>query len=286
MLGEEFQADKAIINVPATTDVARTARDGRSGGEVHNPPWFKVSLNTNDNKPLINRSELAAPSAPIVHEEAPAQTILPAASTNNLELSNRLDEARKLALAAISAEARSRKSLYEALGCAYDFALAADETPEEFQNLLLDCGLLPSDRSPMIPVVKLVFGADYDKTRLAEYATVLSHAKRLGLRYGDLAPMLIGADGGLKALVNQERQLRKLERGQHIDTDRQPKAALTDKLRAMPTHSLADLAHDGDEFTLVVARRLPDGSVAIVGEVPHDVALLEKAARKLVAQDN
>ena len=33
-------------------------------------------------------------------------------------------------------------------------------------------------RAPMTPIVKLVFGADYDKTRLTEFAAALSYAER------------------------------------------------------------------------------------------------------------
>ena len=282
MLNEEFEANGTAIE---RAHADGTGQDGGSADAIHNPPWFKVSLNAVSSKPVAGRSNLPVPSRPIASQGTLARAALSAVSAGNLELTNRLDEARKLASAAIASEVRSRKALYEALGCAYDFSLAAEESPEEFLSLLQGCGLQTSDRSPMIPVVKLVFGADYDKTRLAEYATVLSHARRIGLKYGDLAPLLIGADGGLKALVNQERQLRKLERGQEAGAERRPRATLTDKLRAMPTQSLTDLSREGDEFTLVLARRLPDGGVAVVGEIPHDVPLLEKAARKLVARN-
>ena len=41
-------------------------------------------------------------------------------------------------------------------------------------------------------------------------------------------------------------------------------------------------ASEGQEFTLLVARRLPSGEVVVIGEVPDDVALLERAAKKLI----
>ena len=70
------------------------------------------------------------------------------------------------------------------------------------------------DRAPMTPVVKLVFGADYDKTRLTEYAAALSHAHRLELPRGALGDFLRGAEGGLKGVVKAERQLRREEERQ------------------------------------------------------------------------
>ncbi len=73
-----------------------------------------------------------------------------------------------------TSEDRTRDALYEAIGRAYDFSLAAAEaTGRGFAELLADAGLSTQDRAPMTPVVKLVFGADYDKTRLTEYAAAL-----------------------------------------------------------------------------------------------------------------
>src|SRR3546814_6936044 len=80
-----------------------------------------------------------------------------------------LAAARELADAARGSEDRTRAALYQAIGRAYDFSLAAADAPEEFDELLADAELTAQDRAPMTPVVKLVFGADYDKTRLTEY---------------------------------------------------------------------------------------------------------------------
>ena len=45
---------------------------------------------------------------------------------------------------------------------------------------------------------------------------------------------------------------------------------------------MTELAAEGSEFTLLVARRLPDGTVVLLGEVSGDVPLLERAARHLL----
>ena len=39
---------------------------------------------------------------------------------------------------------------------------------------------------------------------------------------------------------------------------------------------------DGAEFALVMVRRTPTGAIEIIGEVPDDVPLVERAARKLL----
>ena len=53
-------------------------------------------------------------------------------------------------------------------------------------------------------------------------------------------------------------------------------------VRRLPTLGLAELASGGSEFALLVARRLPSGEIVLLGEVPEDVALLERAARRLL----
>ena len=132
----------------------------------------------------------------------------------------------------------------------------------------------------MTPVVKLVFGADYDKTRLTEYATALGHAHRIGLPRGAMGEFLKTSEGGLKGVVAAERRLRRAERGEEPGED--PREALVEKLRALPAIDLADIAAEGSEFALVMIRRTDGGTVEILGEVPEDGPLVERAAKKLV----
>ncbi|MGN3974728.1 PAS domain-containing protein [Tsuneonella sp. SYSU-LHT278] len=191
-----------------------------------------------------------------------------------------LAEARELALAARSCEDRSRTALYAAVGRAYDVSLAAEAEPAEFAELIADSGLTMQDRAPMTPVVKLVFGADYDKTRLTEYAAVLTHAHRLGIERGALAGFLGQAEGGLKGVVQAERALRRADEGDETARET-PREALARKLREIAPLGFEDIAQEGEEFALVMIRRV-DGEVVVLGEIA-DAALVEKAARKLVA---
>ncbi|MFN3515839.1 MAG: hypothetical protein ACK4YM_01620 [Novosphingobium sp.] len=203
-------------------------------------------------------------------------------AADDLGLADWLARARELAEAARGSEDRTRHALYAAIGKAYDFALAAAEAPQEFAELVADSGLTVQDRAPMTPVVKLVFGADYDKTRLTEYATALSHAQRIGLARGSLAQYLSAAPGGLKGVVTEERRLKREESGKHGEPRLTPREALARKLRQLDHAPLDSIAAEGAEFTLLVARRLPTGEVVLLGEVADDVPLLEKAAKKLL----
>ena len=198
----------------------------------------------------------------------------------DMELGDWLAAAREMAAAARTSEDRTRSALYEAIGRAYDFSLAASEEPEDFDELLVDSGLTVQERAPMTPIVKLVFGADYDKTRVTEYAAALSHAHRLELPRGTLGDYLRNAEGGLKGVVQAERRMRKAESGK--DQGQDPREALAEALRALPAIELADLDPSGAEFALVLIRRSEDGGVELVGEVPDDTSLLERAAKKLV----
>lgn len=225
-----------------------------------------------------------APRAPLVlsrDDELPAgeadeeTTDEPGADA---ELADWLAAARETAARAIAADSRSRSALYAAVGKAWDFALIAETQPDAFDALLGDAGLTAQDRAPMTPVVKLVFGATYDKTRLAEYACVLGHAKEAGVGRGELAAYLDRFPGGLKGLVREERARRKPAGAPPADD-----AAKLDALRA--AHPAVILEHDaGDaEFVVLIARAMPGGHIGIVAKAADDPALVAKLAKRAIA---
>ena len=211
---------------------------------------------------------------------APDEQAQPAAP---MALGEWLTAARNMAAEARANEERSRTSLYDAIGLAWDFALAAAEEPQDFAALVDDAGLKVQARAPMTPIVKLVFGANYDKTRLTEYAAALAHAARLGLDRGALAQHLRSVDGGLKGVVAAERRCRREEAGATPRVAKtQPRKNLARKLRQMPASGLMSIPAQGEEFALVLVRRTQSGEVVLLGELPGDAAMIEKAARKLV----
>ena len=230
--------------------------------------------------PTFDSALPSGPNPGLDEELAGGVLELQALDPAEMELGDWLAVARELAAAARTSEDRTRGALYEAIGRAYDFSLAAEEKPEDFEELLADSGLTVQERAPMTPVVKLVFGADYDKTRITEYAAALSHARRLELPRGSLGEYLRQVEGGLKGVVQAERRMRKTESGKDIGED--PREVLAARLRAMPALDFADLDPSGTEFGLVMIRRNDSGEIEILGEVPEDVTLLEKAAKKLV----
>jgi len=228
---------------------------------------------------------MPAPAEPVFDEpvlETTLEIVLPELDPSEMELGDWLAAAREMAVAARGSEERTREALYEAIGRAYDFSLAAAEAPAEFDEIVADSGLTTQDRAPMTPVVKLVFGADYDKTRLTEYAAALTHAHRLGLQRGTLGDFLREAEGGLKGVVKAERRLRKEEAGKEVEPVDAPRNAIAKKLRALAPQPFEAIAPEGSEFALVMIRRTEEGAIVMLGEVPDDVALVERAARRLI----
>jgi hypothetical protein len=211
-------------------------------------------------------------------EEAEDEASAPIFSDVRESLADWLAAARASADAAGHADLRSRVSLYRALGEAYDFALTAEERPDEYEELLADCRISAQARAPMTPVVKLVFGTTYDKTRLAEYALVLGHGRRAGIARGGFTSFVEGYAGGLKAIVNAERRLKKPS----VEAEVAPiDSSLHEQARALPPVGLVELAGDS-EFVLLIARRFDPDHVAVLGEAGSDQKAIDQALRKLV----
>ena len=219
-------------------------------------------------EPLV--AEPAVAAEPIV-SEAPI-----AAPDADAGLADHLSAARESAEVCKEADGRSRVALYRALAMAYDFAVAAKRVPDEYAEILGDAGVKAQARAPMTPVVKLVFGADYDKSRLTEFAAALSYAERSKVDFGGFMAFLDGQTGGLKALVAAERTQRR-PADKPDDKGETARAALRETLPV----NLGRLPAD-QEFALVILRRSAEGvhqAVAIV----DDPAMLERAIRRTAA---
>ncbi len=185
--------------------------------------------------------------------------------------------ARDAAQASADADVRGRSALYCAVSRAYDFACVASKDPEAFDELLSDAGIAQQDRAPMTPIVKLVFGTDYDKTRITEYATVLAHATRNAVPQGGLTNYLAHYAGGVKALVKAERALR--AKPDRAPTD--PVAKAQDRLNSVIPYGFVPCNDAGDtEFVIFVGKQIAPGQFAMVGVVSDDAALIDKAMVK------
>ena len=191
-----------------------------------------------------------------------------------LPLADQLTLAQQSAAAVRAADTRSRAALYRALGRAYDFAVATAADPAGYARLLEAAQLTVQDRAPMTPIVKLVFGVDYDKTRVTEFATVLTHARRTNVPAGALPDFLDLVEGGIKGVVQAERALRKPAVGAPTRTDR-----ARSKLAQRAALASVDVASDAvtGEYVVLVARRSDHGRLDIVAALAADDPLTDRA---------
>ena len=190
-------------------------------------------------------------------------------------LADQLMMARECAAQVRAADTRSRAALYRALSRAHDFAVATVDDAEGFARLLADAGLKAQERAPMTPIVKLVFGADYDKTRLTEFAAVLAHARRTGVGHGGLLAMLDAEPGGIKGIVAIERVARRPVAA--------PLAPLEMRLNGLRRRKPIAAVHlDADEeWVLLVARRDTTGAYGVVGRLPAEMTKPATVARAM-----
>lgn len=220
--------------------------------------------------------EAAANAAP--DEPEPAFSSLSAEMISvGGDLADVLAEARNSAAEVRECDARSRAALYRAIGHAHDFALSAQNSPADYAEMLEDAGISVQERSPMTAVIKLVFGAEYDKTRIAEYALALDHANAKGLARGELAEVLTLYKGGLKGLVHEMRAAR----NGGTSAAAKPTQRIERAVRKLQKAKVADetaLPFGDLGLAVVIARREADGSIALVA----GVSLEDKAAQKVM----
>lgn len=103
---------------------------------------------------------------------------------------------------------RARAALYDLLARIHGFALAGRAAPDQLAALLAAAGIRAQKRAPETAILKLVFGAGHDKTRLTEYAAALALAARENLDADGFRARLAALSGGLKAMVRAERDAR------------------------------------------------------------------------------
>lgn len=221
--------------------------------------------------------DAALRAAPKTATTAPVWADGPAAEARPMpapaDLADFLAQARESAVQATAADTRSRAALYRALGRAHDFGLAADTDRETYESLLRDAGVTVQDRAPMTAVAKLVFGADYDKARLTEFAAVLSHARRHAIAAGGLAHMLETVEGGIKAVVAAERVARNPYKSEPVD----PLAEAATRLAIASIEFATGL--EAGELVVLLARATGPETLDIVASVANDPALARKTLK-------
>ena len=159
-------------------------------------------------------AEESAEEEPVAElpQDEPAAPEPPAAKPAKIEqatrasegtLQDKLEDVRAKADEARMAKLRANAALYDGLSAAYDFALDAEEAPEEYLRLVEAQGLKIQLRSPMKPVVKLAFAGMCDDATIKQLEAVLAWAFDEELPRGALAER-IEAAGGVSRILSGE----------------------------------------------------------------------------------
>lgn len=167
--------------------------------------------------------------------------------------------------------------LYGLLAQALSLYESGQKAPDALDAMINDAGLVRQARAPFAPILKLIFGPDYDKTRLTEYGTAIQYALRSGIHSGGLVQFLATEPGGIKGCVKRERAVRRSEKGHKAQTRLEDaKSRLRDRQAVVKT----ELAIQ-DDFTLLLARRGDDGRAEILGVAPAGERTMSHAIQTL-----
>jgi hypothetical protein len=145
-----------------------------------------TSLEESADEPL-SLDEIAPPGEPTRSEE-PIPTLEGTLQRKLTDVRAKADEARQ-------AKLRANLALYEGLSAAYDFALDAEDAPEEYLQLVQAEGLKIQLRSPMRPIAKLAFNGMCDEMTIKQLEAILAWAFDEELPRGTLADRIEAAGG-------------------------------------------------------------------------------------------
>ncbi len=273
--------EKTLLNIPpggfgrAGLDTAGqepsdqdAAEPGAQDAEEEAPA--KAPEDAQEDVPEDVREETAPESA-----AAPAPTPV----ADPIVLADALQMGRDNARSVGHVDSRSRDRLYAVLADALALYEAAQQDPDAYKQMLAEAGIRQQARAPLTPVIKLIFGPQYDKTRITEYATALIYAIDEGQTSATVKEFIAGHDGGIKGCVRQARRARRAARGGQ-SVKALDKAV--ERLRGAPALGSTTLDRDlseENEFMLLLGRSRPgegiDGLVDIVAVLDEKEASLE-----------
>ncbi|MCL6698877.1 hypothetical protein LZ496_08805 [Sphingomonas sp. NSE70-1] len=117
-------------------------------------------------------------------------------------LQDQLAQVRAKAEEARQAQLRVTQALHESLSAAYDFALDAEGSPEEYLRLVEAQGVRIQLRAPMAPVARMAFDDVCDAATIRQFEAVLAWALKVELPRGALLERIESA-GGIPELLNE-----------------------------------------------------------------------------------
>lgn len=258
------------------------AQDGESEGEtVAELSAVEEAADDRESPEVAPQEEVTESLPPESPEAATEPEAVPA-----LALTDLLQHGRDRARSVGHVDARSRDRLYTVLADALALYEAAQQDPETYQRTLAEAGIRQQARAPLTPVIKLIFGSQYDKTRITEYATALKYAIAEGQTSATVKNFIASHQGGIKGCVRSARLARRAASG---DDSADAYSQAVKKLRDTPALGSTELdlaLSEDDEFVLLLGRkRAGEGGADIIAVLEEKEAsleaLLKRASRQL-----
>ena len=194
-------AEETVVAEPAVAEEPAFEEPAAREQTAHEPAVEEPAAEVRP----VEQPVALEPLEPQMAEEMAAKpasksTKQPAPPASEGSLQNKLTEVRAKADEARMARLRANTALCEGLSAAYDFALDAEEAPEDYLRLVEAQGLKIQLRSPMKPVVKLAFAGMCDEATIKQLEAVLSWAFDEELPRGTLAER-VESVGGIGAIL-------------------------------------------------------------------------------------
>ncbi|MEM7171388.1 MAG: hypothetical protein AAF530_14545 [Pseudomonadota bacterium] len=196
-----------------------------------------------------------------------------------------LAQCREMALSYEYGVLKTRSALYRALERAYRFYFEAQKSPDAFATLCAEAHIKGQKRAPFTPVIKLIFGSNYDKGRLSEYAACLAYAHRKGQSPEDFRSFVEAQSGGMKGCATAERLARS---GQNQPSKGAVLAQAFEALRARRPLAIIDdprllKGQERPEFVLMIARESPEanGRLEVLDLLENNPKQIGRAVKKL-----
>ena len=192
---------------------------------------------------------------------------------------NILADGRTAADGVVHVDQRSRNSLYEVLAKAYALFEHSLDDRETYLSILKATGIGEQKRAPFTPIIKLVFGKSFDKTRITEYAAALSYAQRLGQSSETLPEFLANQPGGIKGCVHAERIAKRKEKGIAGDVTLE---AAKEKLRLEKAIGQVEIEGVEEEFVILLAKNKGDGVFEVIKALDEKNSFVDPMIKRAV----
>ena len=194
---ETVEAEAAITELDEADPVAETEEP-----VVEEPIVEEVMVE----EPAFEEPPVEATAEPAPDTEAetdPVEEIAPdPAPAVEGPLQQQLAQVRAKAEEARQAQLRVTQALHESLSAAYDFALDAEGSPEEYLRMVEAQGVKIQLRAPMAPVARMAFDDVCDAATIRQFESVLAWALKVELPRGALLERIEQA-GGVAELLDE-----------------------------------------------------------------------------------